>query len=271
MGFDLPQMKLLGRAERERPQQALDRFDHFLVRSEHDVRTLARASGLREDGCCASDTRATTRWSRRARQEADTRRPRVRGPLAEQLGIDRGQEGPAVRADVPGPAVGRGQSFELPFDVEEFAERFGDRYTLLIRSHYLNQVVLPPSVRGKVIDVSQGHDITPLLALADGLITDYSSLMFDYALLDRPDDLLRVRLRGVRGRDPRHLLRSAGQGAGSGRGHPERAVRDGGGLKAADCRLRGARERFATEFGEYDKGTAAQQIVAKFFTPGSGK
>ncbi|MFH8350590.1 CDP-glycerol glycerophosphotransferase family protein, partial [Streptomyces sp. NPDC018045] len=48
MGFDQPAQKTLTRRQQAQQQQALDRFDRFLVRSEHDVRTLARAFRLPE-------------------------------------------------------------------------------------------------------------------------------------------------------------------------------------------------------------------------------
>ncbi|WP_206508076.1 CDP-glycerol glycerophosphotransferase family protein, partial [Streptomyces chrestomyceticus] len=48
MGFDQPAQKTLTRAQQAEQQRALDRFDRFLVRSEHDVRTLAKAFRLPE-------------------------------------------------------------------------------------------------------------------------------------------------------------------------------------------------------------------------------
>ncbi|MET9362042.1 CDP-glycerol glycerophosphotransferase family protein [Streptomyces sp. NPDC006632] len=270
MGFDLPQMKVLGRGERERHQRALDRFDHFLVRSEHDVRTLARGFRLREERLLRAGYPRNDELVK-AREAESASGERERGPVAEALKIDPAKKvllyAPTFRA-TPQGAVRR---FELPFDVEAFAERFGDEYTLLIRSHYLNQVVLPPSVRGKVIDVSSGYDISPLLVLADGLITDYSSLMFDYALLDRPmvffaydydeyADESRGTYFDLRDKAPGPVVATEGE--------LFAAVE---GLKAADTEYAAARERFTAEFGEYDQGTAAQSIVAKFFTPGSGK
>ncbi|MCX5382464.1 CDP-glycerol glycerophosphotransferase family protein [Streptomyces sp. NBC_00083] len=270
MGFDLPQMKVLARPDRERLQQALDRFDHFLVRSEHDVRTLAEAFRLRDDrllrvGYPRNDELV------RAREQESASGVRERGAIAAELKIDPAKKvllyAPTFRT-TPKGAVRR---FELPFDVEAFAKRFGDEYTLLIRSHYLNQVVLPPSVRDRVIDVSSGYDISPLLVLSDALITDYSSLMFDYTLLDRPMIFFTYDYEEYAGeaRGTYFDLREKAPG-------PMvdteaalfAAVEE---LKSADTEYTGARERFAAEFGEYDRGTAAQQIVDKFFTSGSGK
>jgi CDP-glycerol glycerophosphotransferase len=262
MGFDEPEWKLKSRERQAEQQRTLDRFDRFLIRSEHDVRTLARAFRLQERtllrvGYPRNDELV------QAREREETTGRRERGPLAAQLRIPEGKQvllyAPTFRRR------GGGQRFELPFDVERFAETFGDRYVLLVRSHYLNHVVLPPSVRGRVIDVTAHHDMTPLLALADGLITDYSSVMFDYALLDRPmfffaydyeeyvhegrgtyfDLLERAPGPVVRSEDELHAVL--------------------GSLEEQMTKYAAKREQFTAEFGEYDKGTAARSIVEQFF------
>lgn len=262
MGFDEPEWKLKSRAAKAAQQRILDRFDRFLIRSEHDVRTLARAFRLQERtllrvGYPRNDELVQVKQ----REEASGRRER--GPIAAELGIPEDKQvllyAPTFRRR------GGRQRFELPFDVERFADTFGDRYVLLVRSHYLNHVVLPPSVRGRVIDVTAHHDTTPLLALADGLITDYSSVMFDYALLDRPmfffaydyeeyvhegrgtyfDLLERAPGPVVRGEDELHAVL--------------------GSLEEQVTKYAAKREQFVAEFGEYDKGTAARSIVEQFF------
>ncbi|MFC8200754.1 CDP-glycerol glycerophosphotransferase family protein [Streptomyces sp. NPDC057298] len=264
MGFDEPEWKLRPRPEQAEQQRILDRFDRFLIRSEHDVRTLARAFRLKERtllrvGYPRNDALVQARV-----RERETGR-RERGPLAAELGIPDDREvllyAPTFRRQ------GSGQRrFELPFDVERFADEFGDRYVLLVRSHYLNHVVLPPSVRGRVVDVSAHHDVTPLLALADGLITDYSSVMFDYALLGRPMFFFAYDYEEYvhEGRGTYFdLLERA----------PGPVVRTEGELRTAlasldeqTAKYAEAREGFVAEFGEYDKGTAAQSIVDQFFS-----
>ncbi|WP_179887855.1 CDP-glycerol glycerophosphotransferase family protein, partial [Streptomyces sp. b94] len=81
---------------------------------------------------------------------------------------------------------GEQRKSRLLLDVREFAERFGDTHTLLVRAHYLESARLPVCPPGTVVDVSRHHDVSELLALTDVLVTDYSSIMFDFALLDRP-------------------------------------------------------------------------------------
>jgi CDP-glycerol glycerophosphotransferase (TagB/SpsB family) len=62
----------------------------------------------------------------------------------------------------------------------------GDGMTILIRSHPFVGQRMPDREIRHVLDVSHGFDIEDLLAAADILITDYSSTIFDFALLEKP-------------------------------------------------------------------------------------
>ncbi|MBT2467479.1 bifunctional glycosyltransferase family 2 protein/CDP-glycerol:glycerophosphate glycerophosphotransferase [Streptomyces sp. ISL-66] len=269
MGFHEPRTKAQGRAAQDRFQAAVDRFDHFLIRSEHDARTLAKGFRLRDEVLLRTGYPRNDALVAAHRSEADSGE-RVRGPLAAEFGIDPDKRvllyAPTFRANADGAVEG----FEFPFDVEEFADRLGDRFTLLVRTHYLNSVALPASVAGRVIDVSKHHDITPLLALADGLITDYSSVMFDYALLDRPMlffaydyEQYATDIRGtyfdLKEKAPGPVVATA-----------DELLQAVAAFDEADAKYAEARQRFLAEFGEYDRGDAARQIVEKFFTR-SGK
>ncbi len=74
-------------------------------------------------------------------------------------------------------------------DVDDLAERLGPDTVLLVRAHYF---AVPAGRgtgadrRGRVVDVSAYPVVEDLYLAADVMITDYSSAMFDYAVLDRP-------------------------------------------------------------------------------------
>ncbi|UQU64553.1 bifunctional glycosyltransferase family 2 protein/CDP-glycerol:glycerophosphate glycerophosphotransferase [Couchioplanes caeruleus] len=73
-------------------------------------------------------------------------------------------------------------------DVEAFAERLGPDTVLLVRAHYF-YVAADQRVqtrRGRVVDVSAYPVVEDLYLAADVMMTDYSSAMFDFAVLDRP-------------------------------------------------------------------------------------
>ncbi len=84
-----------------------------------------------------------------------------------------------------GSAVGRNVSIELDVNGLQRAieQRFERETTVLFRKHYLtNQESIPEGV----IDVSLYPDVQELIAAADIIVSDYSSIIWDYSLLKRP-------------------------------------------------------------------------------------
>ncbi|AGZ38739.1 bifunctional glycosyltransferase/CDP-glycerol:glycerophosphate glycerophosphotransferase [Actinoplanes friuliensis] len=73
-------------------------------------------------------------------------------------------------------------------DVEALADQLGPDTVLLVRAHYF--YVAPeqksPARRGRIVDVSAHPVVEDLYLAADVMMTDYSSAMFDFAVLDRP-------------------------------------------------------------------------------------
>ena len=74
-------------------------------------------------------------------------------------------------------------------DVAAVAEALGPDRVLLARLHYFYGA--DPLLRslhraGRMLDVAAHPSVEELCLAADVLVTDYSSLMFDYAVLDRP-------------------------------------------------------------------------------------
>ncbi|KQU58411.1 hypothetical protein ASG66_15370 [Bacillus sp. Leaf406] len=77
--------------------------------------------------------------------------------------------------------------FNLKLELDKMQEELGDEYIVLLRMHYLiaeNLDITP--FAGFAYDVSHHTDISELYLISDLLITDYSSVFFDYANLGRP-------------------------------------------------------------------------------------
>ncbi|MDR6979881.1 CRISPR system Cascade subunit CasB [Streptomyces sp. 3330] len=70
-------------------------------------------------------------------------------------------------------------------DLERVLRRLGPRFVILARAHYWQEAPEGRPVPG-VIDVTDHPSVESLCLASDALVTDYSSLMFDYAGLDRP-------------------------------------------------------------------------------------
>lgn len=74
--------------------------------------------------------------------------------------------------------------FLLDFDALEAALK--DEYVFAVRIHHLSSQKYDLPKNDFVIDLTEYSSIEPLYKIADILVTDYSSVMFDYALLNRP-------------------------------------------------------------------------------------
>ncbi|QTN00809.1 CDP-glycerol glycerophosphotransferase family protein [Sediminibacillus dalangtanensis] len=77
--------------------------------------------------------------------------------------------------------------FDNSLDLSKMKEELGSKYILLLRMHYLVAENLNLSdYEGFAYDFSRHEDIRELYLMADVLVTDYSSVFFDYANLHRP-------------------------------------------------------------------------------------
>ena len=77
--------------------------------------------------------------------------------------------------------------FKLQFSLERMRDILGPQWQIMLRFHHeIKSSSLLESLENFVFDVSEEDDANPFLILADALVTDYSSIVFEYALLDRP-------------------------------------------------------------------------------------
>ncbi|GAA2582186.1 CDP-glycerol glycerophosphotransferase family protein [Actinomadura fulvescens] len=263
MGFDQPSIKSGTRGQRERLQRMVERYDCFLVRSEHDVGTLVKGMGVRAEllpvGYPRNDP-LVTQGRDDPELAADV------AALRDRLGLnDDGRRvvlyAPTFRSGPDGRPV---RGLDPPVDPDRFVQELGDDLLLLVRPHYLSTVRLPPAVQGSMRNVGTVPDVTPLLLLADALVTDHSSIMFDYALLDRPM-VFHLPEDVAFGRGYFDLTRHA---PGPITRTEDELVAELSAFAAGGDPGAGRRRAFAERFGEHDQGTAARAVVDRFFRQG---
>ena len=101
--------------------------------------------------------------------------------IRAELGIERGR-----KAVLYAPTHREyAQTYEPTVDVARLAAQLGPGFVVLNRVHYFYRDEVAGSREG-VLDVSSHPSIEQLCLASDALVTDYSALMFDYAVLDRP-------------------------------------------------------------------------------------
>ncbi|MFJ9419848.1 CDP-glycerol glycerophosphotransferase family protein [Streptomyces sp. NPDC101227] len=190
--------------------------------------------------------------------------------IRERLGI-----APDKTAVLYAPTMRDYQVGYVPrLDLEKISRELssaGQDFVLLVRTHYFydqDPGLQELQERGALIDVSDHPVVEELCLAADALITDYSSIMFDYANLDRPiinyaddwDTYVRSRgvtfdlLSGKPGDTPGVIATTEDElieAFRSGRWNDEKATA----LRAA------FRERFC----QWDDGHAAERVVRQVF------
>ena len=90
---------------------------------------------------------------------------------------------PTFRGDKVGQA-----RYENLLDLELMQRVLGRDHVVLLRLHPLvrDRLVIPPDLAGFAIDASAYADINELMLVSDMLVTDYSSVIYEFALLGRP-------------------------------------------------------------------------------------
>lgn len=82
---------------------------------------------------------------------------------------------------------GVGYTYKTALDFEKLKKEFSDEYIILFRAHYLIANSFDfDKYKDFIFDVSNYDDINDLYVISDLLITDYSSVFFDYSILKRP-------------------------------------------------------------------------------------
>ncbi|MGB4626963.1 MAG: CDP-glycerol glycerophosphotransferase family protein [Erysipelotrichaceae bacterium] len=82
---------------------------------------------------------------------------------------------------------GVGYTYDLQLDFKLLREKIGNNYIVLFRAHYLVASKIDFSeYKDFVVNVSNYDDINDLYIISDIIITDYSSVFFDFANLKRP-------------------------------------------------------------------------------------
>ncbi|MFV5996710.1 bifunctional glycosyltransferase/CDP-glycerol:glycerophosphate glycerophosphotransferase [Streptomyces sp. NPDC056231] len=163
------------------------------------------------------------------------------------------------------------KGFVPRLDLERLARELGPDHVVLVRAHYFYG--RSAELRGaRVIDVTGHPSVEELCLASDVLITDYSSLMFDYACLDRPIVSYApdwAAYRASRGTYFDLLSGRPGDTPGAVATTEDELLevfRSGEWRSAETASLRAAfRERFCP----YDDGRAAERVVRRLFLDGA--
>lgn len=85
-------------------------------------------------------------------------------------------------------STNKGKSYDInpPIDINKWKKELSSDYVLMLRIHHLTTKILGISYDDFVLDGSSYFPSYEVLAITDLLISDYSSILFDFSILERP-------------------------------------------------------------------------------------
>ncbi|WP_018660826.1 CDP-glycerol glycerophosphotransferase family protein [Heyndrickxia acidiproducens] len=153
-------------------------FDHVVIGSEKMKHIFMEAFGLSSEKFLLTGIPRTDLFFEKERKEAVVKHIYRRYPALKNK---------KVILYAPTFRDGQLDKFDLKLDLSQMHKAFKDTYALIVKLH--------PAVKknadlsrypGFVIDCTDYDDVNELLLITDVLITDYSSIPFEFSILNRP-------------------------------------------------------------------------------------
>lgn len=161
----------------QRFQVVYNRFDHIVVGSEKMAAVFAESFGLPEDRMLYTGVPRTDLFF------DEVEKASITSYLRQELPMIKDKQ---VILYAPTFRDGALHDTKLSLDIDKMYREFGDAYILLLRLHPAINGTYQNKHPGFVVNVSGYHSVNHLLLITDLLITDYSSIPFEFALLNRP-------------------------------------------------------------------------------------
>lgn len=160
--------------------------------------------------------------------------------------------------------AGLGYTYKTEVDFEKLQKELSKEYIILFRAHWLvAQDFDFEKYKDFVIDVSNYDDINELYVVSDMLITDYSSVFFDYANLKRPIIFYMYDLAAYRD-DIRGFYLDINELPGNIIEKEEELIKEIK-LLSSNFKYDDKYEKFNNKFNYLDDGQAAKRVVEKVF------
>ncbi|MEW2520861.1 CDP-glycerol glycerophosphotransferase family protein [Actinacidiphila alni] len=158
------------------------KYTYVITGSKHLVPVYAEAFGIEESavvptGLPRIDTFLDEERSQKVKDDFFAAHPEFRGKKIVLFA-------PTFRGKSIGDA-------HYPYERIDFAklhEVCGDKYVVLFRMHHFipDAPPIPDQYRDRLVDFAAFPDTNDLLHVTDVLVTDYSSVIYEYTLLDKP-------------------------------------------------------------------------------------
>ena len=159
---------------------AKERFDAMCAQGPFDIEVFSRAFNVAKDNVKAIGLPRNDRLVHYTKKEVEVIRRELGIPADKKVLLYTPTYREYVHDNHEAPTL------KPPIDLRKWEEALGSRYVLLIRAHYLMTHGIELDISSFATDVSGYEPLNDLYAVADAMISDYSSTLVDYAILGKP-------------------------------------------------------------------------------------
>ncbi len=172
-------INFVGNAVSKRKDFHFEHVNYFCLNGEYEREFLIRDFNLRPESLLA------TGYPRNDALYAAT--DSTRKQMREQLGIPDGKRvllyAPTWRDSTDG---GASHKLAPPIDWKKWKQTLGDEWVVLLRTHPYTTKLMNVEFDDFVMNCTEYPRINDLMIAADMLVSDYSSTLLDYSILEKP-------------------------------------------------------------------------------------
>lgn len=172
MGSDIKNARFLGKGT--------PHYDVFSAQGQFDIDVFSKAFNLRRSCIHLTGLPRNDVFSSYSKNEVNKLRDKLNIPLGKKVIL----YAPTFREYESDAQKQRVMS--IPIDLSKWHTELSDKYVLLFRAHYEVVNSLKIDDENFIRDVSKYKSLEDLMMVSDILISDYSSIVFDYSIMHKP-------------------------------------------------------------------------------------
>lgn len=171
--------KKIGNAVSKRKDYDFSNVNYLLVQSNFEKNIFINDFGAIEENFLLSGFPRSDELFKTEKKQIDIYKRKLKIPKDKKI---------ILYAPTWRESKNNGSSYDLniPLDIKKWQEKLTDEYVILFRTHTFTTNILNLKFNDLIIDVSDYPNVNHLLLISDILITDYSTIVFDYSILEKP-------------------------------------------------------------------------------------
>ena len=171
--------KKIGNAVSKRKDYDFSNVNYLLVQSNFEKNIFINDFGAIEENILLSGFPRSDELFKTEKKQIDIYKRKLKIPKDKKI---------ILYAPTWRESKNNGSSYDLniPLDIKKWQEKLTDEYVILFRTHTFTTNILNLKFNDLIIDVSDYPNVNHLLLISDILITDYSTIVFDYSILEKP-------------------------------------------------------------------------------------